>query len=204
MIAASSNGPCNRTVNRIRTGCGSVGRSFRLVTSGIGNSGSLYRSGHRMGFQQDANPCVSLAAADLSTRTGRHRSWDHSNDRRTLVIHSLDDGRSSQARSRAFVAASKSTMPDALGAKTPIATLHLQLVGQSDGQRSTISSPTPQGTARPRRATWLRVGRIPSQDRPVVVISVEVLNIWNAQRFPVFGRAGFLPPAAAWAMRASR
>ena len=31
-----------------------------------------------------------------------HRSWDHSNDRRTLVIHSLDDGRSSQAAQRSF------------------------------------------------------------------------------------------------------
>ena len=35
----------------------------------IGNSDSLYRSGHRMGLQRDANPRVSLAAADLSTRT---------------------------------------------------------------------------------------------------------------------------------------
>ena len=43
--------------------------SLRLVTSGIGNSGSLYRSGHRMGLQQDANRRVSLAAADLSTGT---------------------------------------------------------------------------------------------------------------------------------------
>ena len=72
--------------------------SLRLVTSGIGNSGTLYRSGHRMGLRQDANPRVSLAAADLSTRTSRHRSWGHSNDKRTLVIHSLDDGRSSRAR----------------------------------------------------------------------------------------------------------
>ena len=53
--------------------------------------------GHRMGLRQDANPRVSLAAADLSTRTRRHRSWDHSNDKRTLVIRSPDDGRSSQA-----------------------------------------------------------------------------------------------------------
>ena len=34
---------------------------------------------------------------DPSMRNSRHRSWDHSNDKRTLVIHSLDDGRSSQA-----------------------------------------------------------------------------------------------------------
>ena len=42
-------------------------------------------------------------------------------------VLTLDDGRSSQARSRAFVAASKSTIPDALGAKTPIATLPCRL-----------------------------------------------------------------------------
>ena len=60
--------------------------SLRLVTSGTGNSDSLYRSGHRMGLRQDANPRVSLAAADLSMRNSRHRSWDHSDDKRTLVI----------------------------------------------------------------------------------------------------------------------
>ena len=65
-----------------------------------GDSGSLDRSGYRMGLRQDASPRVSLAAPDLATRTSRHRSWDHSNDRRTLVIHSLDDGRSSRAARR--------------------------------------------------------------------------------------------------------
>ena len=75
-------------------------RSLPLVTSRVGNSGSLYRPGHRMGLKHDANPRVSFAAASLSTRTRRHRNWDHSNDKRTLVIRSLDDGRSSQAARR--------------------------------------------------------------------------------------------------------
>ena len=54
------------------------------------------------------------------------QSWPR---RSALGALTPDDGRSSQARSRAFVAASKSTMPDALGAKIPIATLHMQIVG---------------------------------------------------------------------------
>ena len=52
------------------------------------------------GSPTGCKPRVSLAAPDLATRTSRHRSWDHSNDRRTLVIHSLDDGRSSRAARR--------------------------------------------------------------------------------------------------------
>ena len=55
--------------NRARRIAGPEASAFRSVTSGIGNSGSLYRSGHRMGLHQDANPRVSLAAADLATRT---------------------------------------------------------------------------------------------------------------------------------------
>ena len=78
---------------------------------------------------QDSNPRVSSALIARFGRIGSHESQDHWNDKRTLVTLTLDDGRSSSARSRAFVAAPKSTMPDALGAKTPIATLHLQLVG---------------------------------------------------------------------------
>ena len=81
---------------------GSQGLVASLGDFGIGNSDSLYRSGHRMGLRQDANPRVSLAAADLSMRNSRHRSWDHSNDKRTLVIHSLDDGRSSWVGARPF------------------------------------------------------------------------------------------------------
>ena len=88
------------TVNLTRQIVGLRVWSLRLVTSGTGNSGSLYRSGHRMGLRQDANPHVSLAAADLSMRNSRHRSWDHSNDKRTLVTHTLDDGRSSRAARR--------------------------------------------------------------------------------------------------------
>ena len=89
---------------RVGSGCrsnSSNGWSSHLVTSGIANSGSLFTSGHHMGLQQDTTPRVSLAAADLSTRTCRHRSQEHSNDWRTLVIHSLDDSRSSQAGRRA-------------------------------------------------------------------------------------------------------
>ena len=72
--------------------------SLRLVTSGIANCGSLFPSGHHMGLRQDANPRVSLAAADLSTRTRHHRSQARSNDKRTLVTHTPDDGRSSLAK----------------------------------------------------------------------------------------------------------
>ena len=96
------------TVSPTRRIVGLTVRSLPLVTSGIRNSGFLYRSGHHMGLRQDANPRVSLAAADLATRTSRHRSWDHSKDRRTLVIHSLDDGRSSQVRAPAVAFALKS------------------------------------------------------------------------------------------------
>ena len=98
------------TVNLTRQIVGLRVWSLRLVTSGIGNSDSLYRSGHRMGLRQDANPRVSLAAADLSMRNSRHRSWDHSNDKRTLVLHSLDDGRSSWAGVPGFAIALKSSV----------------------------------------------------------------------------------------------
>ena len=55
--------------NRARQIAGLKASKSRLVTAGIEISGSLCRSGNRMGLQQDANPRVSLAAADLSTRT---------------------------------------------------------------------------------------------------------------------------------------
>ena len=105
--------------------------TFRSVNSGIPTPASLCPSGHHMGLLQDANRRVSWSATARLVGTSHRRSQEHLNDKRTLVIHSLDDGRSSQARSRAFVAASKSTIPDALGAKTPIATLHMQIVGLS-------------------------------------------------------------------------
>ena len=57
---------------RAGSGCrsnSSNGWSSHLVTSGIANSGSLFTSGHHMGLRQDTTPRVSLAAADLSTRT---------------------------------------------------------------------------------------------------------------------------------------
>ena len=55
--------------NRARRIVGLKASTSRSVTSGIEISGSLCRSGNRMGLRQDANPRVSLAAADLSTRT---------------------------------------------------------------------------------------------------------------------------------------
>ena len=108
----------------------SEGLTFHRVTSGLGAAAFLCPSGHRMGLRQGSNPRVSSALIARFGRIGSHESQDHWNHKRALVTLTLDDGRSSQARSRAFVAASKSTMPHALGAKTPIATLHLQLVGQ--------------------------------------------------------------------------
>ena len=107
----------------------SEGLKFHMVTSGIGAAAFLCPSGHRMGLLQDSNPRVSSALIARFGRIGSHESQDHWNDKRTLVALTLDDGRSSRAGNRAFVAASKSTIPDPLVAKTQIAILHLQLVG---------------------------------------------------------------------------
>ncbi len=122
--------------------------SHRLVTSGIGNSGSLYRSGHRMGLQQDANPRVSLAAADLSTRTRRHRSWDHSNDRRTLVINSLDDGRSSQEGAPGFAIALNSRANHRPSPGTSIAILRVRGRGYSSEFSASASATASSRAAR--------------------------------------------------------
>ena len=64
---------------------------------GLANSLSLCPSGHRMGLRQDANRRVSSAAAARLAGTSRRPTREHSNDKRTLVIHSLVDGRSSWA-----------------------------------------------------------------------------------------------------------
>ena len=50
-----------------------------------------------MGLRQNSNPRVSPAATARFGRTWRHEGQEHSNDKRTLVTHSLDDGRSSCA-----------------------------------------------------------------------------------------------------------
>ena len=58
--------------------------SLRLVTSGTGNSGSLYRSGHRMGLQQDSNLSVSSALIARLGRTWSHESQNRWNDSASL------------------------------------------------------------------------------------------------------------------------
>ena len=96
----------------------------------------------------------------------------------TLVTQTHDDGRSSQARSRAFVAASKSTIPDALGAKTPIATLHMQIVGLAFGAAARYQNPVFQPFRGQRR-------------RPLVATSVRYFS-WrhNSRSSATFGNAG--------------
>ena len=49
-----------------------------------------------MGLRQDPNRRLSAAPSVRFAATRRHRTRKHSNDKRTLVIHILDDGRSSQ------------------------------------------------------------------------------------------------------------
>ena len=74
-----------------------------------------------MGSLQDANPRVSSAPIARSRKPWRLDARGHPDDKRTLVSHSLVDGRSSQAGATPFVVASKSIILDALGAKTSIA-----------------------------------------------------------------------------------
>ena len=50
-----------------------------------------------MGLRQDPNRRLSAAPSVRFAATQRHRTRKHSNDKRTLVTHTLDDGRSSWA-----------------------------------------------------------------------------------------------------------
>ena len=99
-----------------------------LVSEGLPTIGQLL--GHTPWVSDRIQTGLSAALSVRFAATQRDRTRKHSNNKRTLVTLTLYDGRSSQAGRRAFVAASKSTIPDPLGAKTPIATLHMQIVGQ--------------------------------------------------------------------------
>ena len=59
--------------------------------------------GYPMGLRQDPNRRLSAAPSVRFAATRRHRTRKHSNDKRALVTHILDDGRSSQARGEAGV-----------------------------------------------------------------------------------------------------
>ena len=77
-------------------------------------------------FEQDANPGVSLAATNLFTRTRRCQCQEHSNDKRSLVSHTLDDGRASRAEAPAFAIALKPNADGTFrrGPRSPICAQH--------------------------------------------------------------------------------
>ena len=56
-----------------------------------------------MGLQQDANRRLLAASRAWFAVTRRHQTRNHTNDKRTLVTHTLDDGRASRAGSTALV-----------------------------------------------------------------------------------------------------
>ena len=91
----------------------SDGLKFRMVTSGIRAAALLCRSG------------TAWVSDRIQTRAYRRRplpgleehdakSQEHSNHKRTLVTHSLDDGRSSQAGAPAFAIALKTRVDSTL------------------------------------------------------------------------------------------
>ena len=55
-----------------------------------------------MGLRQDPNRRLSAAPSVRFAAARRHRTRKHSNDKRTLVTHTLDDGRSSWAEGDAL------------------------------------------------------------------------------------------------------
>ena len=67
-----------------------------------------------MGLRQDPNRRLSAAPSVRFAAARRHRTRKHSNDKRTLVTHTLDDGRSSQAGAPAFAIALKTRVDSTL------------------------------------------------------------------------------------------
>ena len=132
---------CASTRTRPRDVQRSDGLKFRMATSGIRAGALLCRSG------------TAWVSDRIQTRVYRRRplsgleehdakNQEHSNDKRTLVTHTLDDGRSSQARSRRPSSPPRNPpSTDALGAKTSVAN-----ISSAEGTATTRPCPRPAPT----------------------------------------------------------
>ena len=155
---------------------GSDGLKFRMATSGIRAGALLCRSG------------TAWVSDRIQTRVYRRRplsgleehdakSQEHPNDKRSLVTHTLDDGRSSQAGALTFVDASDTTIDCALGATTWI-------TNSRSAEEAPTTRPCPR---RPQVPTPTRFGRQRYQTVIVARCSAENLAPFRALKSVAHG-----------------